>query len=87
MLINSEGIGDDMLRWNGLKAMVDGSLGSRTAWMHNHYLDEKNSKGFLIIKDTTQFKKLILEEGKLVATVRLPRGDDVLAACGQLKSF
>ena len=29
----------------------------------------------------------ILEEGKLVATVRLPRGDDVLAACGQLKSF
>ncbi len=33
------------------------------------------------------FKKLILEEGKLVATVRLPRGDDVLAACGQLKSF
>ena len=33
------------------------------------------------------FKKLILEEGKLVATVRFPRGDDVLAACGQLKSF
>ena len=33
------------------------------------------------------FKKLILEEGKLLATVRLPRGDDVLAACGQLKSF
>ena len=61
MLINSEGIGDDMLRWNGLKAMVDGSLGSRTAWMHNHYLDEKNSKGFLIIKDTIQFKKLILD--------------------------
>ncbi len=33
------------------------------------------------------FKKFILEEGKLLATVRLPRGDDVLAACGQLKSF
>ena len=33
------------------------------------------------------FKKIILEEGKLVATVRLARGDDVLAACGQLKSF
>ena len=33
------------------------------------------------------FKKFILEEGKLIATVRLPRGDDVLAACGQLKSF
>ena len=33
------------------------------------------------------FKNFILEEGKLVATVRSPRGDDVLAACGQLKSF
>ena len=33
------------------------------------------------------FKKFILEKGKLVATVRLPRGGDVLAACGQLKSF
>ena len=33
------------------------------------------------------FKKYILKEGKLLATVRLPRGDDVLAACGQLKSF
>ena len=33
------------------------------------------------------FKKFILDEGKFVATVRLPRGDDVLAACGQLKSF
>ena len=33
------------------------------------------------------FKKFILDEGKLVATVRLPRGDDVLAACGQLKSL
>ena len=33
------------------------------------------------------FKKFILDEGKLVATVRLPRGDDVFAACGQLKSF
>ena len=33
------------------------------------------------------FKNFILEEGNLVATVRSPRGDDVLAACGQLKSF
>ena len=34
-----------------------------------------------------EFKKYILEKGKLVATVRMPRGNDVLAACGQLKSF
>ncbi len=58
-LIEEDGVGDDMLRWDGVKAMVDGSLGSRTAWMHNHYLDDKNSKGVLIIKDTTFFKELI----------------------------
>lgn len=58
-LIKSDGAGDDMLRWDGIKAMVDGSLGSRTAWMHNHYLDDKNTRGVLIINDTTFFKDLI----------------------------
>ena len=33
------------------------------------------------------FKNYILEKGKLVATIRTPRGEDVLAACGQLKSL
>ena len=33
------------------------------------------------------FKNYILEQGKLVATIRTPRGEDVLAACGQLKSL
>ena len=59
-LIKSDGAGDDMLRWDGIKAMVDGSLGSRTAWMHKHYLDDKNTRGVLIINDTTFFKDLII---------------------------
>jgi 23S rRNA (adenine2503-C2)-methyltransferase len=33
------------------------------------------------------FKKFILENGKIIATIRMPRGDDILAACGQLKSL
>ena len=33
------------------------------------------------------FKSYISEKGKLVATIRAPRGEDVLAACGQLKSL
>ena len=33
------------------------------------------------------FKNYILDKGKLVATIRTPRGEDVLAACGQLKSL
>ena len=38
-------------------------------------------------KKINEFKKYILEKGELIATVRIPRGDDVLAACGQLKAL
>ena len=34
-----------------------------------------------------KFQKYILQEGKILATIRKPRGEDILAACGQLKSF
>lgn len=58
-LIDRHGIGDNILRWDGIKAMIDGSLGSRTAWMHNHYLDDKNTNGIMRIKDTNSFKDMI----------------------------
>jgi len=58
-LIKKEGIGDDHLRWNGIKAMVDGSLGSRTAWMYEPYLDDSSTSGLLRIADTIEFKKII----------------------------
>ena len=63
-LIDAHGIGDDILRWDGIKAMIDGSLGSRTAWMHNHYLDDKSTNGIMRIKDTNSFKDMmkILDE-------------------------
>ncbi|MDC3024254.1 23S rRNA (adenine(2503)-C(2))-methyltransferase RlmN [Alphaproteobacteria bacterium] len=38
-------------------------------------------------KKIHKFKKFILEKGKIIATIRIPRGDDILAACGQLKSL
>ena len=58
-LIDKEGVGDDILRWNGIKGMVDGSLGSRTAWMYDSYLDDRNTSGHLIIEDTLSFKKMV----------------------------
>ena len=33
------------------------------------------------------FKKYIFQNGNVIATIREPRGDDILAACGQLKSI
>ena len=62
--VEDYGPGDDWLRWNGMKGMMDGSLGSRTAWMHEPYLHAHNNfdkeklptLGVLTIKDTTEFK-------------------------------
>ena len=60
-LVEKNGYGDDQLRWGGMKAMVDGSLGSRTAWMYKPYLDDNTTTGLLRITDTTEFIKIIKE--------------------------
>ena len=67
--VQDYGPGDDWLRWNGIKGMMDGSLGSRTAWMHKPYLHGHNHNdkeklptlGVITIKDTTDFKHLLRE--------------------------
>jgi len=46
--VKKYGRGNDMHRWGGLKAMVDGSLGSTTAWFYEAYNDEPDKRGFPI---------------------------------------
>ncbi len=61
------GSGDDWLRWDGIKGMMDGSLGSRTAWMHEPYLPYKEispNVGIITLDDTTKFKYLLRETDK-----------------------
>jgi len=53
-----EGRGDDRLWWGGLKAFVDGSLGSTTAWFHDPYADEPGTAG-LMTSDTTQLRQWV----------------------------
>jgi len=50
-LISDEGMGDDILRWGGLKALVDGALGSTTAWFYDVYTDSPDTNGFPIMKE------------------------------------
>lgn len=47
-LVKREGRGDDWVRWGGLKALVDGSLGSRTALFHQPYDDAPDSHGLFV---------------------------------------
>ncbi len=45
--VAENGRGDDRLWWGGLKAFVDGSLGSTTAWFYEPYDDEPDEVGFM----------------------------------------
>ena len=58
--IQENGLGDDWLRWGGLKAFVDGSLGSTTAWFYDPYDDEPETTG-LMVTDTTTLRSQILQ--------------------------
>ncbi len=44
-LVRTEGYGGGRLRWGGVKAFVDGSFGSSTAWFEEPYLHEPDSHG------------------------------------------
>ena len=58
--VRQHGLGDDWLRWGGLKGFVDGSLGSTTAWFYQPYTDAPETTG-LIITDTTALRSQILD--------------------------
>ena len=70
--VNKNGPGDDWLRWDGIKGMMDGSLGSRTAWMSKPYLSDPLSKeketvstlGIITLEDTLDFKRILRETDK-----------------------
>ena len=59
-LIESDSKGDNWLKWGGIKAMVDGSLGSKTAWMHEPYRDDPSTSGLLVLTDSTEAKEMVL---------------------------
>jgi len=70
--VRNNGPGDDWLRWDGIKGMMDGSLGSRTAWMHEPYLADPLSPekenlatvGIITLHDTAEFKHILRETDK-----------------------
>ncbi len=54
-----EGRGDHRLFWGAMKAFVDGSLGSTTAWFHEPYDDAPGNTG-LVVTDPTDLRRDIL---------------------------
>jgi predicted amidohydrolase YtcJ len=50
--------GSMVLEWAGVKSLVDGALGSATAWFHDPYTDAPNNSGFPLV-DASQQRDLI----------------------------
>jgi predicted amidohydrolase YtcJ len=44
-LVHVEGRGDDWVRWGGVKGLIDGSLGARTALFREPYADDSANRG------------------------------------------
>ncbi|MBL8645567.1 MAG: amidohydrolase [Rhodospirillaceae bacterium] len=49
-LVKAEGRGDDWVRWGGVKGLVDGSLGSKTALFRAAYNDAPDTRGITVVK-------------------------------------
>lgn len=47
-IVAEEGRGDDWVRWGGVKGLVDGSLGSRTALFYEPYSDAPDERGITV---------------------------------------
>ncbi len=53
------GRGDTRLFWGGVKAFVDGSLGSTTAWFYDPYDDDPSTAG-LMVTDSASLRESIV---------------------------
>lgn len=56
--IEHEGRGDEMLVWGGVKGFIDGSLGARTAWMHQPFDDEPENTGLPLSRPSILEKQM-----------------------------
>lgn len=62
-IVREEGKGDDWVRWGGVKALYDGSLGSHTALFREAYSDDLDQSGVRTI-ETSVLKDYIIGADK-----------------------
>ncbi len=73
--VEAEGWGDERLWWGGLKAFVDGSLGSTTAWFHDPYDDEPHTSGLVITDTVTLATRIASADARGLQTIVHAIGD------------
>lgn len=97
------GRGNPQLKWGGVKGFIDGSLGARTAWMHQPYSDQPGNFGAPLneIEHLTVWMREADEDGlelsihalgdrgidAVIAAMRDIGGDDVRARRFRMEHF
>ncbi|AQR75729.1 amidohydrolase [Sphingomonas sp. LM7] len=87
-IVREQGRGDDWLRWGGVKALADGSLGSRTALFRRDYADAPGQHG-VRVTSLADLRRWILgadKAGLHVTTHAIgdEANDDVLDILGEV---
>lgn len=59
------GEGDDFFRLDTVKLYIDGSLGSRTAWLTDDYSDDAGNKGFAVYSDEKRLFEVVERAHKM----------------------
>lgn len=101
--VAEQGMGDEVLRWGGLKGLFDGSLGSATAWFHEPFTDMPGSAGFPLAEpeqyaalirdaDAAGLKLAIHAIGDraidvLIAAMQEAAGDDIVSRRYRIEHF
>lgn len=87
-IVRTEGRGDEWVRWGAVKALADGSLGSRTAVFHDPYTDAPGQRGVRVtsLADLRAFVTGADKAGLQVATHAIGdmANDDVLDLYAQI---
>ena len=56
----SAGFGDDVVRVGGVKILADGSLGARTAALHDSYSDDSSTRGMMLYSEE-ELEELVMK--------------------------
>lgn len=75
------GEGDDFFRLDTVKLYIDGSLGSRTAWLFDDYSDDAGNRGFAVYRDEKRLFDVVEQSHKMGTGVVMHCIGD--AACDQ----
>ncbi len=75
------GEGDDFFRLDTVKLYIDGSLGSRTAWLKEDYSDDAGNRGFAVYSDEKRLFEIVEQVHKMGTGVVMHCIGD--AACEQ----